>query len=268
MKKSERLETVVKSMRAEIEMIKEFANETDSTLAQKRPKVPDVSFNEKERKELKQVGQTLLSAADKSENGDSITVTTMVSDRVGHYILQALAPHKKRAFLAEMALAYLISHLEAFIKEYMLQVLILHPQMLRSSNTLTFEEAANFTSITALRAGMAEKEVENLGYGSIDDVAQYFKKKLNISLSDFQGWEQLRETVYRRNLIVHNQGRVNEIYRKKVSYRGKSTKLSTSMEYVLTASSLMLYFLTFVHEETLIKLTKKPSRQSANKVPS
>lgn len=258
-------------MRAEIELIKEFAHETDSTLAQKRPKAPDVSFNEKERKELKQVAQALLSAAEKlesGESGESFMVTTLVSDRIAHYFIQALSPHRKRVFLAEMALAYLISHLEAFIKGYMLQVLILHPRMLRSSNTLTFEEAANFTSIAALRAGMAEKEVESLGYGSIDDIAQYFKKKINISLSDFQSWEQLREAVYRRNLIVHNQGFVNEVYRKKVSYRGKSTKLLTSMEYVLIASSLMLDFLTFVHEEALKKLTKKPGRQSAIKAPS
>lgn len=245
---------VVQNFRGEISMIRDFASETDAKLADKKPVPPSTPFSAEERMELKKLGEVLLSAASKQSAKGGASVTTTLSDRVGEFLLQAVSPIKQRGFLAEMALGYLISYLEAFIKDYVLQILIAHPRMLRSNATMTFDEAIGYKSIKGLRAAIAEKEVEALGYGSIDDVAAYFQKKLNISLSAFPQWKELREHVYRRNLVVHNQARVNGTYRRKVDYQGNASRIGTDMVYVEAAAARMLEFIDFVHAETSRKL--------------
>lgn len=148
-----------------------------------------------------------------------------------------------------MALSYLVSHFEAFIKDYVRAVLLAQPSMLKSSSTLTFEEAVNHRSIKQLRNALAEKEVEGLGYGSIDDISNYFLKKFSIDLARFLQWERLRESVYRRNLVIHNQSRVNSIYRRKVGYTGENLQLTTDMPYVMEVADILLAFIKHVHAE-------------------
>ncbi|OGI42961.1 MAG: hypothetical protein A2150_04005 [Candidatus Muproteobacteria bacterium RBG_16_64_11] len=235
-------------------MIREFAKETDARLAKKMPVLPEIPFTAEESKELKRLGEILSTAAVEAHAKGGVTLTTNLSDRVGKFVLQSVAPIKQREFLAEMALGYLISYLEAFIKDYILQILVANPRMLRSNATMTFEDVITHKSMKALRSAVAEKEVESLGYGSIDEVATYFQKKLNISLTTFPQWQELREHVFRRNLIVHNKARVNETYRRKVAYTGKAVHISTDMLYVEAAAARMLEFMEFVHTETSKKL--------------
>lgn len=254
MSKHGALKAIADRMRSEIKLIREFAVESDSNLAGKLPKKPDTPFRANEQEELRRVAAAILAATKESPKGGATEFSATLSDRVGKFVLQAVMPVKQRTFLAEMALAYLVSHLEEFIKTYMYRVLVDNPRMLRSGATLSYEEALSFSSMKALRSGLADREVESLGYGSIDDVATYFLKKLGIELSTFSQWQSLREHIYRRNLIVHNQGRINDIYRRKVQYKGTRVHLSTDMVYVGTAAETMLAFVDHVHAEVTLKL--------------
>ena len=83
-----------------------------------------------------------------------------------------ISPEKHKDFLSEMALSYLISIQEAFIKAYIFEILVHKKELLRSSATITFEEVSNYTSIKALIASLALKEVDGIGHGSIDDVGE------------------------------------------------------------------------------------------------
>jgi hypothetical protein len=92
-----------------------------------------------------------------------------------------------------MALVYLVARMEAFLKDYLIELLVMTPDALRSSATLTYKEALAFDSISSMQRGLAEKEAERLGYGSIDAVSQQIEKKFNVVLQTFSNWELLRE---------------------------------------------------------------------------
>ncbi len=51
---------------------------------------------------------------------------------------------------------------------------------------------------------------------------QLLKDKFNINLKEeFEYWEQLRENYYRRNIIVHNDGKISSVYLKKLELSDK-----------------------------------------------
>jgi hypothetical protein len=236
-------------------MIGEFASETATAIAAKRGKKPKRPFTAAEAAELRAIGEALKDSAIAADGGrPSVPIKLQISEHVSAFVFQAAIPFKQETFLAEMALSYLVSQQEAFTKDYLFDVLVHKHQMLKSAATLTYEEIASHTSIVSLWASLAQKEVDNLGHGSIDDVATFFSKKLGIELSTFESWTALREHSYRRNLVIHNQGRVNETYRRKTGSTQKSGRITTDMQYVSTAVTNLLGFIDFVHAAVCKKL--------------
>ena len=205
---------------------------------------PKEAFTPAETKELRAFVEALTEAL-KGKRARKLELVG--SERVSKFIFQVAVPIKHRSFLAEMALSYLIAHEEAFIKDYLLQLLLHKRQLLISNATVTHEELAAHSSIRSVWEAIAQKEVDALGYGSIDDIAQYFSKKLGIDLTRFQHWPALREHSYRRNLIIHNRGRINDIYRKKTGYKERTGRVETDMYYVSSAVSNLSAFIRFVH---------------------
>lgn len=253
---------IVRTSKAEIELIREFAIEIDASLSKKASKGLSTEFTPKEREELKRLSAAIVSAARSAEGSRAPHRTTMtVSERVGTFAMQVAIPIKQRSFLADMALVYLVSHLEAFIKDYLLYVLMMRPEMLRTGATITFEQLSSFRTMKALWRGAAQREVDDLGYGSIDDVASYFTRKLNIDLSTFPKWQEVREHTFRRNIILHNQGRVNETYRRKTNYATHRDHLHSDMKYLASAVLNILSFIDFIHGS----VSKKLKRRRANR---
>jgi len=66
---------------------------------------------------------------------------------------------------------------------------------------------------------MARREINELSYKSMADQSDYYKAKFNIDLAD-SGVElaALVEIRSRRNLLVHNNGIVNDMYMETVKY--------------------------------------------------
>ncbi len=161
---------------------------------------------------------------------------------------------RERGVLAEMTLSHLISYQEAFIKEHLRIVLISHGSILKSKKKqLTYEEICKFQSIKSLISHMAQKEVDGLGYGSVDDVAKYFENQFNLSFEKFPNWQILREAAYRRNLIVHSSGVTNDAYCDKTGYEKKDEYLKTDTDYVKKICHLLCEFINFLHDEMIKK---------------
>jgi len=161
---------------------------------------------------------------------------------------------REREVLAEMTLSHLISYQEAFIKEHLRIVLISQRSILKSKKKqLTYEEICKFQSIESLISHMAQKEADELGYGSVDDIAKYFENQFNLSFENFPNWQILREAAYRRNLIVHNSGVTNDAYCDKTGYEKKNEYLKTDTDYVKKICHLLFEFINFLHDEMIKK---------------
>ncbi len=139
----------------EVKMILDFIEEVGKFLTQKKRKVnlKVVDVLDQQKEELKKELRRFVSV-----------ISTF--------------PDKYKEFLSEMTLSYLISYQEVFIKECLLIILISHKSILKSKKKqLTYEEICKFQSIKSLISHIAQKGVDVLGYGSIDDIAEYFENQ-------------------------------------------------------------------------------------------
>jgi hypothetical protein len=68
-----------------------------------------------------------------------------------------------------------------------------------------------------------------------------------VDLSRYSQWDAVREHVYRRNLIVHNGAKVNDLYRKKLKRDVSAQRAHTDMPYVTSAVDNMKGFVKHVH---------------------
>jgi hypothetical protein len=177
---SEALVSICRYAASDVQAIAQFARFTEGSIAEKRPKQPEVPFTPAEAKQLRDLAALLLEATDlakgaKSKKGPPKLVRqTTGSDNVGKFVLQMAMPIKFSGFLSEMTLTYLIAHQEAFIKDFLLQVFLHKRAILKGSSAITYEELYKYSSMSALWESIAQKEVDGLAYGGIDDVAMYF----------------------------------------------------------------------------------------------
>lgn len=247
----QQLTEVVKLYTNEIELIEQFLKSVEQSLSRKQKRKPPKTFTDEEKSQIQKIRELFeeLTSGKKTKE-----IELEVSDNVSKLLTQITIPIIHKGYLAEMALAYLVSHQEAFIKDYIYQILIHKKDMLKSSSTISIDHVIGFTSIKSLVASMAQKEVDGIGYGSIDDVSSYLERKLNLLLSEFDEWEALREINYRRNLLIHNRGKTNDLYCKKTGYKQKNRKLTTDYDYLAKAIKTIQSFIIYFHEKVKNKL--------------
>ena len=168
------LDSVVSTYRSEISLIGDFARYVDQSLTRKLKRKPSKPFNEDHVKELEKVAELISKTSD---DKGAKTSQLRISKEVADFVMKKAVPIKHQTFLSEMTLSYLISHREAFIKDYLFQLFIHKKQLINSNATLTFKEINTHKSMKSLLSSMAQNEIDATGYGSIDDLAIYIEKR-------------------------------------------------------------------------------------------
>lgn len=109
-----------------------------------------------------------------------------------------------------MTYVHLITLFEAALSDIIRAALLYRPQMLKSKRMISYEDILSEPDMGSLVAKIVDKEISDLTYGSIDDLIEYLKNKLHIPI-DFlpEEKEELNWCKAQRNLLVHNQGRVD-----------------------------------------------------------
>lgn len=115
----------------------------------------------------------------------------------------------KRNFLVS-----LISQFDTYIADMMKGVFEVRPEIINASEKqLTFSELAKFSSINEAKEFIIEKEIETVLRDNYTEQFKWFEKKLNIQLrKDLPIWQTFIENTQRRNLYVHNDGKVSSQY--------------------------------------------------------
>ena len=89
---------------------------------------------------------------------------------------------------------------------------------------------------------------------NIEKANKHFKKAFSIdlkSLIDKQIWDDLIDIVNLRNMMVHNNGRVDEHFKTTVSYQRLKNKVDDKL-YRLDQQSVMLYFKSVIDAVTIL----------------
>ena len=119
-----------------------------------------------------------------------------------------------------MTLMYAVTYFDVFLsKTTFLLLKCFWPSLKTKTKTLTYDKILSFDSMAALKNNLIKKEVEVLGRQSIKERIEYLEKKYNLNFKYVDIGEphgiflnELVEIHLARNLVVHNNSIVNEIY--------------------------------------------------------
>jgi hypothetical protein len=129
--------------------------------------------------------------------------------------IQELAYMQKKfpGLLLEMAFIYRVALFDAFIPDLIRLLLIGLPQMLKSKKQLSHQEILEQGEFNSLIGLMADKELQDFGYGSIKEQSRWVHDHLGLDLfSSKTQLDQVTELTARRNLFVHANGCVDRSY--------------------------------------------------------
>jgi len=115
----------------------------------------------------------------------------------------------KRNFLVS-----LISQFDTFIGDTIRAIFEVRPEIIQGSEKqLTFAELNKFASIKDAQEYIIEKEIETVLRENYTEQFKWFENKLKIELrKDLPIWQTFIEITQRRNLFVHNDGKISSQY--------------------------------------------------------
>ena len=111
-----------------------------------------------------------------------------------------------------LGLIYLVAVFEGYLSDIVREILLTHPEALKSNRQLTVEEVLAQGGKKQMLNYLVEKEIDDLLYKSFPDVSKYFNEKFKINLNDSEiPAENVVEIQATRNIHIHNKGVVNEV---------------------------------------------------------
>lgn len=121
--------------------------------------------------------------------------------------------------LYQNSLISLVSAGEWFLSQ------ILHSQFDQYPNsagiadkTLKLSDLQTFENMEDAQQHLIEQRVEDVLRGSFEEWISFLKNQFKLEMGYIEKWQhKLVEIIQRRNLLVHNGGNINSIYRRKVA---------------------------------------------------
>jgi len=170
-------------------------------------------------------------------------------------------PETIKDHIQKMGLIYFFSLFEAFNKDYFRELFVFKPDLMKSTKKkVDLEYLLQFKNIEDLHKSLSQNLIERFGYLNIDKLAGLILKKFNIDLiNNLECRSTLRESYYRRNIIVHNDGKISELYSKKFSLGNDrlNEELNCDIEYLWKCHSDIQSYMDFVDDSMRKKFNLK-----------
>lgn len=145
---------------------------------------------------------------------------------------------KKEEILYRSSLMNLVVFFETMIGDVIRCYIDIAPDAFVEKKSLTFKQIKELGGFENATEFLIENEMENIIRGGYKDWMTYIHNKMDVSLDIVkEDEEQMIEAIKRRNLFVHNDGKVNNIYLKDIGskYRDgikKGKKLRVDSDYM------------------------------------
>lgn len=118
--------------------------------------------------------------------------------------------------VARFTLVNLISNLENLIVDVLRIYYRLHPGLISRDKHFSYDDFLQLSPEDALNYAI-DLKLQDFMHQSLKDWQLAFNKLFKVDLTAFSGsWEAVVEVYERRNIAVHNAGRINQIYLHKV----------------------------------------------------
>jgi hypothetical protein len=162
------------------------------------------------------------------------------NDKFENIFFEYIAIKKAEVVIPNMSLVYIVAMFEDFLQKILKITFKNRPDALKTcQKSITYEDLLGCEDIEKAKNAIVEKELLIVN-ADIEDIKNYFLKKFNINVSEYCNWDDFKERFYRRNIIVHNSGMPNKLYREKTGYTGEQKQLDATKEYVKESIRLFL----------------------------
>lgn len=171
---------------------------------------------------------------------------------------------KKRKILFRSALMSLVVYFEGMISDVFKYLINKNPESSTNNKQLTFKEIKELGSMDNAVEYLVEKEIESITRGDYNVWCTELKNKFKFELNNIKDEEELLvEIIKRRNLFVHNNGFVNNIYLRSVDKKlTKGIKKNDILEVDINYIKSAIKVLKKVGNDILIELLKKNDKKS------
>lgn len=146
---------------------------------------------------------------------------------------------KQKITLNESVIIMLLIRFESIISEIYKGLLLAFPDAYLKNKSITYSELISLNSdIGEIKKAFIDDEIDEFMRRPLKDWYSTFEQKHKCHFNFGEDFEQFREIYYRRNVVVHNQGRANSSYLNNVSEKyicEIGTKLTPTYEYLLDA---------------------------------
>jgi hypothetical protein len=169
----------------------------------------------------------------KQDGTKQVYIALNPDDEFEKQVYDSIVGMRSCDILREMSLVYVIAIFENFLQRVLQISFIKKPEALKTcQKNLTYEELLKFTNLDSVKNGIIEKEIMIVNE-DIEDVRRYVEMKFAIEISQLtDNWKEFKERFYRRNIIIHNSGIPNKLYKLKTGYEGSNERLTVSKEYL------------------------------------
>lgn len=211
--------------------------------------VDDIEFPEEMSQEslddVKKCITEMTSFFDVSQDGKSGRFTSIPVELKKPY-KKIESTIKQNEILYSGSLLLLMTYFENTISKILKNDFQRHPERMSLENkSVSYKILEKAENIQDIKNHLIEEEVISIMYKSVSDWIEYFKRTIKLKLEYItEVLPQLKEVIARRNIIVHNDSIVNNIYLNSIKETRRATVkcgdiLSVNKEYVLDAVDLI-----------------------------
>lgn len=146
---------------------------------------------------------------------------------------------KQTITLNESVIIMLLIRFESIISEIYKELLIAFPDAYLKDKSITYSELISLNSdIEEIKKAFIDSEIDEFMRRPLKEWYSTFEQKHKCHFNSGEDFEQFREIYYRRNVVVHNQGRANSSYLNNVSEKYTceiGANLTPTHKYLLDA---------------------------------
>ncbi|MGV2887128.1 hypothetical protein [Paenibacillus taichungensis] len=159
-----------------------------------------------------------------------------------------------REFLRESLLVRLISSLETFFGDTLREISNITTMPFKSEKEKTYKvsELLSIDDILRIHDDILNNEIRGIVLGGFKNIRKFFRKNLDIEFGNSGLEISLIEQMYDiRNLIVHNNGRVDELYIRKYfnGVKPSKKKIKVDEEQFIKFIELTFDLSTYINKE-------------------
>ncbi|PKB00409.1 hypothetical protein B0O79_3875 [Flavobacteriaceae bacterium MAR_2009_75] len=199
--------------------IKEKIEKTQNEFSQNLWEIDDFVFETKLSYAFYQDKYKELLEKNKPDD-EGMTLFTRINSKIPKHTLE----------INVLAIINAVARTEAYLNDILECLFLWNRKSLISDKTITYKEAIEFENIDELIKSIRQREILEFSHSSFKDKLKFLNKKFNLTFPEIEKvQDEIIELFTTRNIILHNNGIVNQTYIK----QNKRTKLKLGSKRVV-----------------------------------